>query len=60
MPRDKLNSKCPIKEYLIYHGWDQDIKKWFIEIQIPKSGKGQILEWFDSESLYKNKLKDYI
>ena len=60
MPRDKLSTTRSINDYIIYHGWDEDVRRWFIEIQIPKSGKGQILEWFDSESLYKNKLKDYI
>ena len=49
MPRQRLKGQKPIESFDIYHGYDQDVNTWFVEIQIPKFGSGQILEWFKTE-----------
>lgn len=43
-------------EYEVYYGWDADVKKWFIDLQLPKYGKGNIVKWFDSEENFNKSL----
>ena len=52
MPRQRLKGQKPIESFDIFHGYDQDVNTWFVEIQIPKFGSGQILEWFKTEEAY--------
>ena len=58
MPRERLKGQRPIQNFDIYHGWDQDVKTWFVEIQIPQFGTGNIIEWFNTEESYERRLKE--
>ena len=60
MPRQRLKGQRPIESFDIYHGWDQDVHKWFVEVQIPKLGCGYILEWFSSKSEYHKRLSEVL
>ena len=60
MPRIEETGTKSIQEYAIYHGWDQDVHKWFVEVQIPKLGCGYILEWFSSKSEYHKRLSEVL
>ena len=52
----KLGQK-PIKDFEVYHGYDKDCKRWFVEIQIPTHGVGTITEWYNAEKDYKESLE---
>ena len=58
MPRQRLKGQKPIESFDIFHGYDQDLNTWFVEIQIPKFGSGQILEWFKTEEAYEKRIKE--
>ena len=58
MPRQRLKGQKPIESFDIYHGYDQDVNTWFVEIQVPKFGSGQILEWFKTEEAYEKRIKE--
>ena len=60
MAREIKNANVPIVEYQVSHGWDIDVKKWFIEIQIPKFGEGSILKWFNLKDDYKKQLNKFL
>tara|TARA_R100000773_G_C4192473_1_gene97866 strand:+ start:69 stop:263 length:195 start_codon:yes stop_codon:yes gene_type:complete len=60
MSRDKIVGQKPIEEYYVFHGYDVDVKKWFIEIEIPSLGSGYITRWYDSEKLYEELLQKLI
>ena len=57
MPRKKRIGQKPIANFTVYHGYDIDLKNWFVEIQIPELGVGSIVKWFYSESDYEKGLK---
>ena len=57
MPRQRRLGEKPIEKYEVYHGYDQDVHTWFIEVQIPEIGTGYILKWFKSEEEYEKGLK---
>tara|TARA_B100000676_G_C18014019_1_gene808457 strand:+ start:509 stop:706 length:198 start_codon:yes stop_codon:yes gene_type:complete len=57
MPRQRRVGEKPIEKYEVYHGYDQDVHTWFIEVQIPEIGTGSILKWFKSEEEYEKGLK---
>ena len=57
--RQRLKGQRPIESFDIYHGWDQDVNTWFVEIQIyPQFGTGNIIEWFNTEESYEKRLKE--
>tara|TARA_R100000406_G_C3007650_1_gene96566 strand:+ start:150 stop:335 length:186 start_codon:yes stop_codon:yes gene_type:complete len=60
MSRSKQNGVKPIHNYNIYCGFDIDVEKWFIEIQMPKFGQGNILQWFNSKEDYDEELKKFL
>tara|TARA_R100000734_G_C3243326_1_gene47257 strand:- start:7 stop:201 length:195 start_codon:yes stop_codon:yes gene_type:complete len=60
MTRNFIIGQKPILHYQVYYGYDIDVKKWFIEIQIPSQGSGFITQWYDSEKLYKKSLQKLI
>ncbi len=45
-------SKNSTIQFEIYHGWDKNIQKWFIELQLPNHKKCNIIEWFDTEDKF--------
>ena len=49
MPRNRNIGNIPISKYEVYHGYDQDVKIWFIEVQIPELGSGYILKWYKTK-----------
>ncbi len=49
----------PIQEFEIYHGYDEDVKKWFIEVQICCLGTGSIVQWYNNEKEYLLCLRNY-
>ena len=57
MPRNKNIGNIPISKYEVYHGYDQDVKIWFIEVQIPELGSGYILKWYKTKEEYEKGLK---
>jgi hypothetical protein len=57
MPRKEKSGQKPIKNFLVYHGYDIDTKNWFVEIQIPDLGIGSIIKWFYSKSDYERGLR---
>ena len=48
--KTEIKGQKPIESFDIYHGYDQDVNTWFVEIQIPKFGSGQILQWFKNKT----------
>lgn len=60
MARKKSLGQKPIKNYEVYHGWDTDLEKWFIEIEIIEYGKGSIVKWFDTKEEYETGLKTFL
>lgn len=60
MAREIKSGSVPIVEYQVSYGWDIDVKKWFIEIQIPKFGEGNILQWFNSKDDYNKELNKFL
>ena len=59
MPRHFYQGTKPITKYEVYHGWDQDVKKWFIDIEICCHSKGSIVQWYDNEKEYLLCLRNY-
>ena len=59
MPRHLYQGTKPIEKYEVYHGWDQDVKKWFVEVEICCLGKGSIVQWYDNEKEYLLCLRNY-
>ena len=57
MPRNRTIGNIPISKYEVYHGYDQDVKIWFIEVQIPELGSGYILKWYKTKEEYEKGLK---
>ena len=57
MPRQRLKGQKPIESFDIYHGYDQDVNTWFVEIQVPKFGSGQILECSKQKRPMRRELK---
>lgn len=57
MTRKLRFGQKPISEYEVYHGYDVDVKTWFVEIQIPKLGSGNITKWYQTQSEYEKALK---
>ena len=57
MPRNRNIGQIPIKKYEVYHGYDQDVKVWFVEIQIPELGTGNVLKWYKTEEEYEDALR---
>ena len=47
MPRQRLKGQKPIESFDIFHGYDQDVNTWFVEIQIPIGSDN--FEWFKTE-----------
>ena len=41
------------------HGWDQDVKKWFIELNICCHGTGNVVQWYNNEKEYLLCLRKY-
>ncbi len=60
MPRKLRLGQKPITDFEVYHGFDSDCGKWFVEIQIPIYGVGTITQWYDSEKLYEDALKQLL
>ena len=60
MPRNIKNGNVPILEYQLSYGWDIDVEKWFIEIQMPKFGEDNILQWFNSKKDYNKELNKFL
>ena len=52
MPRYFYEGTKPITKYEIYHGYDQDVKKWFIELNICCHGTGNVVQWYNNEKEY--------
>ena len=49
----------PIQNFEVYHGYDHDVEKWFIEVEICCLGKGSIVQWYDNEKEYLLCLRNY-
>ena len=49
----------PINKFEVYHGYDIDCKKWFIEVEICCLGKGSIVQWYNNEKEYLLCLRNY-
>ena len=58
MPSQRLKGQKPIESFDIYDGYDHDVNTWFGEIQVPKFGSGQILEWFKTVEAYEKRIKE--
>tara|TARA_B100000131_G_C17669174_1_gene431585 strand:- start:269 stop:454 length:186 start_codon:yes stop_codon:yes gene_type:complete len=59
MPRYFYQGTKPIQNFEVYHGWDQDVEKWFIEVEICCLGKGSIVQWYNNEKEYLLCLRNY-
>ena len=59
MPRYFYQGTNPIQNFEVYHGWDQDVEKWFIEVEICCLGKGSIVQWYNNEKEYLLCLRNY-
>ena len=59
MPRHFYQGTKQIKQFEVYHGYDQDVKKWFIELNICCHGKGNVVQWYDNEEEYLLCLRKY-
>ena len=49
----------PIEEFEVYHGYDRDVKKWFIELNICCHGTGNVVQWYNNEKEYLLCLRNY-
>ena len=59
MPRYFYQGTKPIEEFEVYHGYDTDVKKWFIELNICCHGKGNVVQWYNNEKEYLLCLRKY-
>jgi hypothetical protein len=58
--REIKSGNVPIVEYQVSYGWDIDVKKWFIEIQMPELGEGSILKWYNYKEDYNKELNKFL
>ncbi len=49
MSRNKQKGDKPIHNYNLYFGFDTDVKKWFIELELLQFKKSSNIKWFDNE-----------
>ena len=53
MPRQKAKGQKPILNYFVNFGYDKDVKKWFIDIELFSFPHTQNVLWFDLQKEYK-------
>ncbi len=41
----------------IFHGWDINVKHWFIDIKMSGFSSGNLIEWYNSKDNYKKSLE---
>ena len=56
MPRYFYQGTKPIQNFEVYHGWDQDVEKWFIEVLDRKNHAQDIILKTDWEDVGKKLL----
>tara|TARA_R110001592_G_scaffold204654_3_gene454903 strand:- start:937 stop:1122 length:186 start_codon:yes stop_codon:yes gene_type:complete len=59
MTRYFYQATKPLEKYEIYHGYDADVKKWFIELNICCHGTGNVVQWYNDEKEYISCLRNY-
>ena len=60
MPRQKTKGQKPILNYFVNFGYDKDVKKWFIDIELFSFPHTQNVLWFDLQKEYKKKLEEFL
>ncbi len=51
------NTKKGNLELDVFHGWDIDLKHWFIDIKMTGFKSGNLVEWYSSKDSYKKTLE---
>ena len=60
MPRTKKRGQIPITKYDIFFGFDEDVKKWFIDISLSGFYLSQNIQWFDNNDIYDKHKKKFM
>ena len=42
--------------YEVYYGWDVKVEKWFIDLQLPRTRKNNLIQWFEDEKAFEKVL----
>ena len=60
MARSFTNVNKGSIELDVFHGWDIDVKEWFIDVKMRGFSGGNLVQWFDSEKKYKQTLENIL
>jgi len=60
MPRKKRKGQKAIANYYISYGYDIDVKKWFIDIELINFFQSNNIQWFDTKKDFLNNIKNYL
>ena len=60
MPRKKRKGQKPITNYYVSYGYDIDVKKWFIDIELFNFSQSNNIKWFDAKKDYLKYIKYYL
>jgi hypothetical protein len=42
--------------YEVYYGWDANEEKWFIDLQLPRTKKNNLIQWFEEKKSFEKVL----
>ena len=60
MPRRKKKGQQPIIKYYICFGYDIDVEKWFIDIELLDFPQSENIRWFETKKEYEKSLQNYL
>lgn len=60
MPRKKRKGQKAIINYYVSYGYDIDVKKWFIDIELFNFSQSNNIKWFDTKKDYLKYIKYYL
>jgi len=60
MPRRKKKGQQPIIKYYICFGYDIDVEKWFIDIELLDFPQSENIRWFETKKEFEKSLQNYL
>ena len=60
MPRQKKKELQPIIKYYICFGYDIDVEKWFIDIELLDFPQSENIRWFETKKEFEKSLQNYL
>ena len=60
MPRRKKKGQQPIIKYYICFGYDIDVEKWFIDIELSDFPQSENIRWFETKKEFEKSLQNYL